>query len=47
LKPDAIHLSSCLVTAKPACPYGSAEQFAQMLKDKFQIPVILGTHEYH
>jgi predicted metal-binding protein len=35
------------VNAKPDCPYSSAEQFAQILESKFQIPVVLGTHEYH
>jgi predicted metal-binding protein len=47
MKPDVIHLSSCLAKAKPDCPYSSAEQFAQILESKFQIPVVLGTHEYH
>jgi predicted metal-binding protein len=47
MKPDAVHLSSCLVNARPACPYGSAEEFAQILQEKTGIPVILGTHDYH
>jgi predicted metal-binding protein len=47
MQPDVIHLSSCLVNAKPDCPYGTAEQFAQILENKFQTPVVLGTHEYH
>ena len=47
IKPDTIHLSSCLANAKPDCPYSSAEQFAQILENKFEIPVILGTHDYH
>lgn len=47
MRPDVIHLSSCLANAKPDCPYGSGEQFAQILENKFQIPVVLGTHEYH
>ena len=47
IKPDVIHLSSCLVNAKPGCPYGSADEFAGILEDKTGIRVILGTHEYH
>jgi len=48
MKPDAIYLSSCLAKAKPECPYGSAEQFAQFIQGKAPgIPVILGTHDYH
>ena len=44
---DAIHMSSCLVNAKPGCPYGTAEEFAGMLEKKTGLPVVLGTHEYH
>lgn len=47
IKPDAIYLSSCLANAKPGCPYGTAEEFAQILKAKTGIDVILGTHDYH
>ena len=47
LKPDAVHLSSCLVNAKPGCPYGGAEEFAKILENKHGIKVILGTHDYH
>jgi predicted metal-binding protein len=47
MKPDAIYLSSCMVNAKPDCPYGSVEQFSQMLQNKTGAPVFLGTHEYH
>jgi predicted metal-binding protein len=47
LKPDAIHLSSCLVNASPACPYGEPEQFAEIIQKKTGVPVTLGTHEYH
>jgi predicted metal-binding protein len=46
-KPDAIHLSTCLVNAKPGCPYGGAEEFAKILEDKIGIKVVLGTHDYH
>jgi len=47
IKPDAIYLSSCLVNAKPECPYVSAENLAKMLENKFGVPVVLGTHDYH
>ncbi|ROR03249.1 CGGC domain-containing protein [Desulfosoma caldarium] len=47
IKPDAIYLSSCLVNAKPGCPYATAEQMAEMLQGKFGVPVVLGTHDYH
>ena len=47
IKPDVIHLSSCLVNAKPECPYSSPEQFAQILQNKFEVSVVMGTHEYH
>ena len=46
-KPDVIHLSSCLVNPKPGCPYGSAEEFAQILETNTGIKVVLGTHDYH
>lgn len=47
MKPDAIHLSTCLANAKPGCPYGGAEEFKKILEGKTGIPVILGTHDYH
>ncbi len=47
IKPDAIHLSSCLVNMKPGCPYSSAKEMAKLIEDKTDIKVILGTHEYH
>jgi predicted metal-binding protein len=47
LRPDAVHLSSCLVNAKPGCPYGGAEEFARILENKHGIKVVLGTHDYH
>jgi predicted metal-binding protein len=46
-KPDAIYLSTCLATANPGCPYGTAEEFAKILAGKTGINVILGTHDYH
>jgi predicted metal-binding protein len=47
IKPDEIYLSSCLVNAKPGCPYSNAEEMAKTIEDKTGIKVILGTHEYH
>ena len=47
IKPDAVYLSSCLVNAKPGCPYATAEDLAKILESKTGLPVILGTHDYH
>jgi predicted metal-binding protein len=47
VKPDVIHLSSCLVNAKPGCPYFTADELAGILQTKTGIPVVQGTHEYH
>ena len=47
IKPDKIYLISCLVNAKPTCPYSSADEMAQMLENKTGIPVVQGTHDYH
>lgn len=47
IKPDVIHLSSCLVNAKPGCPYFSADELAGILQTKTGLPVVQGTHEYH
>ncbi|VBB47229.1 CGGC domain protein [uncultured Desulfatiglans sp.] len=47
IKPDEIYLSSCLVNAKPGCPYASAEEMAEAIEGKTGIPVKLGTHDYH
>jgi predicted metal-binding protein len=47
MRPDAIYLSSCLVNAKPGCPYTSAEEIAQILENSTGIPVLMGTHDYH
>ncbi len=47
MKPDAIHLSSCMVNAKPGCPYMKPEDLAKMIEDKFGIKVVAGTHAYH
>lgn len=47
IKPDKIYLSSCLANAKPSCPYSSAEEMAEILKNKTGIEVVMGTHDYH
>ena len=47
LRPDAIHLSSCLVYAKPGCPYSDVDEIARILEGKHGIKVIPGTHDYH
>ena len=46
IKPDVIHLSSCLAKVKPGCPYFKPEDMAKIIEEKFGIPVVLGTHEY-
>ncbi|MFO7985318.1 MAG: CGGC domain-containing protein [Desulfatiglandaceae bacterium] len=47
IKPDVIHLSSCLTNAKPGCPYATPEELAGILENTTRIKVILGTHDYH
>ncbi len=47
ITPDAIHLSSCLLGARPKCPYMTAEDLTGYLKDAFDIPVVHKTHDYH
>lgn len=47
MKPDVIHFSSCLVNAKPDCPYTNAEELAKILEEKTGIKVVMGTHNYH
>jgi predicted metal-binding protein len=44
---DAIHLSSCLVNAKPGCPYMTADELTQYLTGALNIPVVHKTHDYH
>ena len=46
IKPDKIYLSTCMANAKPDCPYSTPEEKAAMLKGKFGIDVVLGTHDY-
>ena len=47
IKPDKIHLSSCMVDAQPECPYRKVEDLRAMLENKFEIEVVEGTHDYH
>lgn len=47
IKPDAIHFSSCLVKAKPDCPYFKPEELAKAVESKTGVKVVLGTHDYH
>jgi len=47
IKPDRIYLSSCLVNAKPGCPYSNADEMVEILKNKTGIEVVKGTHDYH
>lgn len=46
IKPDKVYLSSCLVNAKPGCPYSSADEMAEIIQNKTGVPVIKGTHDY-
>ncbi len=46
IKPDRIHLSNCLVDAKPGCPYSNAEEMAKIIERKTGVEVVLGTHPY-
>ncbi|MCG6894365.1 MAG: CGGC domain-containing protein [Desulfobacteraceae bacterium] len=47
IKPEKIYLSSCLVNAKPGCPYTSADELGKIIEEKTGIPVVQGTHDYH
>jgi len=46
MKPDVIHLSSCMANAKPGCPYATPEEMAKSIEDKTGIKVVMGTHDY-
>ncbi len=46
VKPDRIYLSSCLAGSYPPCPYYDVEEMAKKIEQTFNIPVVLGTHEY-
>ncbi|MFH1033122.1 MAG: CGGC domain-containing protein [Pseudomonadota bacterium] len=47
LRPEAVYLSSCMVGAKPDCPYMALEDKVAFIQEKTGLPVIKGTHEYH
>lgn len=48
MKPDAIYLSSCMVGAKPGCPYSTPEEKAAWIREKTGVEtLVLGTHNYH
>ena len=47
MKPDVIHLSSCLVKPKPGCPYTTPEELAKVLEARTGVKVVLETHAYH
>jgi predicted metal-binding protein len=47
MKPDEVYLSSCLVGAKPGCPYFTADELAQFIENKTGFPVKQKTHDYH
>ncbi len=47
IKPDMVYLSSCLVNARPGCPYSSADEFAEIITAKTGIPVKKGPHDIH
>lgn len=47
MKPDVIHFSTCLSSAKPDCPYIKPEELAQLVENKTGVKVVLGTHDYH
>jgi predicted metal-binding protein len=47
MKPDMIHLSTCLANATPGCPYTNAEDMAKALEGKTGVKVVVGTHDYH
>ena len=46
MKPDAVHLSTCVVKPKPECPYVKPEELAAIIQGKTGLPVVAGTHEY-
>jgi predicted metal-binding protein len=47
MKLEKIYLSSCLVNAKPGCPYFKPEELASLIQEKTGTEVIMGTHDYH
>lgn len=47
VNPDAIHLSSCLVNAKPGCPYMTADELTKYIEGALNLKVVQKTHDYH
>lgn len=47
VKPEAVYLSSCMVGAKPDCPYMALADKVAFIQEKTGLPVIQGTHDYH
>ncbi|WP_456432330.1 CGGC domain-containing protein [Thermosulfuriphilus sp.] len=43
---DAIHLSTCMVNAKPECKNHNMDELCKMLEEKYGVPVIKTTHNY-
>lgn len=43
---DAVHLSNCMVKAKPMCKNHDFEEFQRIVEDKYGIKCVLGTHAY-
>lgn len=43
---DAVHFSSCMVNAWPACPYIDLDELAKKIEEKFGVKVVKGTHNY-
>jgi predicted metal-binding protein len=47
INPDMVYLSSCMVGAKPGCPYSTPEEKAEFIKEKTGLDTVHGTHDYH
>jgi predicted metal-binding protein len=47
IRPDVVHLSSCLANAQPGCPHFTADELAEIITAKTGLPVVKGTHDYH
>ncbi len=43
---DAVHLSNCMVGAKPECPYHDMDELVKMIEEKCGVKCIKGTHNY-
>jgi len=42
---EVVHLTNCLVKAKPDCKNHDLDQLVQMIKEKTGAEVVLGTHD--